>query len=154
MGKSGCTTCIEKQIWLKANSDEHRNTISRYGRFILSVGRLEKQKDYATLIMAFAKIANRVSDNLVILGEGSERTRLEALIDELSLSDRVFLPGFFINPYPFIRACDVFALPSLWEGSPNVIREAMILNKKIISTDCPSGVRELLEFGRYGVMVK
>ena len=144
----------EKQLRYKADSDESRDIIKKYGNFILSAGRLEPEKNYDLLIRAFANIAGKVSHNLVILGEGSQRTHLEILAQELSLADRVFLPGYFVNPYPFIKACEVFALSSVYEGSPNVIREALILDKKIISSDCPSGVRELLDNGRFGVLVE
>jgi len=62
----------------------------------------------------------------------------------LHLTDRVHIPGFFVNPYPFIQNCEVFALSSRWEGCPNVMRESMLLGKKIISTDC-AGVKEILD---------
>ena len=133
---------------------ENNELIHQYGNYVLSVGRLEKEKNYETLIRAFHLIAEDVSVNLVILGEGSERSKLENLVSELSLSRRVFLPGFFINPYPFIAKCEVFALSSKWEGCPNVLREALVLNRKIISTDCPSGVRELLDDGMLGKLVE
>ena len=142
-----------EQIMKKSVSSEHDFMISRYGDYILSAGRLEKEKDYETLIRAFHLISKNVSVNLVILGEGSERKKLMKLIEELSLSERVFLPGFKANPYPFISKCDVFALSSRWEGCPNVLREALILNKKIISTDCESGVRDILGCEEFGSIV-
>ena len=143
-----------KRIKRKASLSEGDSLIGRYGDFVLSIGRLEKEKDFVTLIRAFHLIANKVLFNLVILGEGIERSNLEKLIQELSLTGRVFLPGFIINPYPFIAKCEVFALSSCWEGCPNVLREAMVLQKKIISTDCPSGAREILSNGRYGKLVE
>jgi glycosyltransferase involved in cell wall biosynthesis len=135
-------------------SSEDDMLIRQYGDYVLSVGRLEKEKDYGTLIRAFHLIANDVSVNLVILGEGSERPKLEKLISELSLSHCVFLPGFFINPYPFIAKCEVFALSSKWEGCPNVLREALVLQRSIISTDCSSGIREILENGGLGELIE
>jgi len=135
-------------------SEESNSHILQYGEFVLSAGRLEKEKDYKTLIRAFHLISGDVSVNLVILGEGSERSTLENIVNELSLSDRVFLPGFFVNPYPFIARCEVFALSSIWEGCPNVLREAMVFNRKIISTNCPSGVNELLHGGEHGTLVE
>ncbi len=138
----------------RASLVDRKSLISIYGSFILSIGRLEKEKDFATLINAFYLVADKVSVNLVILGEGKERSNLERLIQKLSLTERVFLPGFIINPYPYISNCDVFALSSRWEGCPNVLREAMVLGKKIISTDCPSGAREILCNGEFGELVK
>jgi len=143
-----------KRIKSKASLAESDSLIRGYGDFVLSIGRLEKQKDFNTLIRAFHLIADKVSANLVILGEGAERPNLESLIQELSLTGRVFLPGFVINPYPFIARCEVFALSSCWEGCPNVLREAMVLQRKIISTDCPSGASEILCNGRFGELVE
>lgn len=128
----------------KANSSEYDSLIEVFGDYILSAGRLEKQKDYEMLIRAFHVISDKSSVNLVIIGEGAERDKLEILIEELSLNNRVYLPGFFVNPYPFIKNCEVFALSSRWEGCPNVLREAMVLGKKIISTDC-EGVSDILK---------
>ncbi len=144
---------VEK-IKVKSKSEEHASLIENFGNYILAIGRLEKQKDFETLIRAFYIIAHEVSNNLVILGEGTERSKLVKLIDKLSLADRVYLPGFFINPYPFIVKCDVLALSSRWEGCPNVLREALVLQKKVISTDCPSGAKEILENGRLGELVE
>ncbi|MDW3094146.1 MAG: glycosyltransferase [Gammaproteobacteria bacterium] len=138
----------------RSMSCEYKDQINNYGKYILSVGRLEKQKDFETLIRAFKLIVDRTNCNLVILGEGAERQSLEKLIEDLSLSGRVEMPGYYVNPYPFIKYCEVLALSSRWEGCPNVLREALVLQKKIVSTDCPSGVRELLEGGKWGALVE
>ena len=129
----------------KSRSRQYNKLINKFGDYILSIGRLEQEKNYEMLIRAFHLISHDVSENLVILGEGSKRQSLESLIESLALKDRVFLPGYFINPYPFLLGCRVFALASQWEGCPNVLREARVLNKNIISTDKPSGVIELLK---------
>ena len=138
----------------KSESEEDISRINLYKPFVLSIGRLEQSKDFQFLIEAFRLIADKVSCNLLILGEGSERNKLEKLIHELSLSSRVYLPGYKVNPYPYIKNCKVFALSSRWEGSPNVLREALIFNKKIISTDCDSGPREILKNGKVGILVE
>ena len=138
---------------IQEKSEEYNSDIDEYKPYVLSMGRLVKSKNFQLLIKAFKLIANKVNYNLVILGEGVERKRLEALISDLSLSDRVFMPGFNINPYPFIRQCEIFALSSEWEGSPNVLCEALIFNKKIISTDCEFGPREILQNGKYGKLI-
>lgn len=112
--------------------------------FILALGRLEEQKDFITLIKAFSKASNRINQNLLILGEGTQREKLESLVREYHLTDRVFMPGFVKNPYPYIANCDLFVLSSRWEGLANVLREAMVFEKKIVATDCPSGTKEIL----------
>lgn len=109
---------------------------------ILGVGRLSDQKDFATLLRAFARLD--VDANLVILGEGENRADLETLADELGVADRVELPGYVDNPYQYMARADVFVLSSRFEGMPNVLVEAAALGTPVVATDCPSGPRELL----------
>lgn len=119
---------------------------------IVSVGRLIHSKDYPTLLRAMPLLDNRAA-RLVILGEGVDRPKLEQLIRELCLEDRVHLPGFVDNPFSWIRAARVFALSSLFEGSGNVLVEAMALGTPVVTTDCPSGPAEILDGGRHGHLV-
>jgi glycosyltransferase involved in cell wall biosynthesis len=120
---------------------------------ILSVGRLTKAKDYPTLIRAFALVRRKYPARLMILGEGEERAKLEALTQELGLQDDISLPGFVDNPYAYMARAAVFVLSSAWEGFGNVLVEAMAVGTPVISTDCPSGPAEILENGRWGKLV-
>ena len=120
---------------------------------ILGVGRLTKQKDFPTLIRAFALVRQTRLARLVILGEGEERSSLEALVRDLNLDDDVSLPGFINNPYAYMKKANVFVLSSAWEGFGNVLVEAMACGTTVISTDCPSGPREILAEGKYGKLV-
>jgi len=120
---------------------------------LLAAGRLTRQKDFATLLRAFARLQLRTPARLVILGEGPKRGDLEALARELGIADRVDLPGFLANPYPVLARADLFVLSSAWEGSPNVLTEALALGTPVVATDCPSGPRELLGDGHYGPLV-
>ena len=120
---------------------------------ILSVGRLTKQKDFPTLIRAFALVRTERSARLMILGEGEERPKLEALVRELGLEDDVSMPGFVDNPYAYMARAAVFVLSSLWEGLSNVLIEAMAVGTPVVSTDCPSGPAEILEGGKWGKLV-
>jgi glycosyltransferase involved in cell wall biosynthesis len=120
---------------------------------ILGAGRFQRQKDFPTLIRAFALLSRERPCRLVILGDGNGRTALEALIGDLGLTDRVQLPGFLANPFPFVARARLFVLSSAWEGSPNVLTEAMALGTPVVATDCPSGPRELLADGRYGPLI-
>jgi glycosyltransferase involved in cell wall biosynthesis len=120
---------------------------------ILGVGRLNEQKDFATLIRAFAQVKQQRSARLMILGEGSERLRLEALIVELGLTDMVSLPGFVPNPYDYMAAAALVALSSAWEGFGNVLVEAMAMGTPVVSTNCDSGPAEILVDGQYGSLV-
>jgi glycosyltransferase involved in cell wall biosynthesis len=120
---------------------------------ILAVGRFVEQKDFPTLIRAFAQVRKTHSARLIILGEGEERPALEALIAQLDLSADVALPGFVDNPYAYMTQAAVFALSSRWEGLPTVLIEALYCGAAIVSTDCPSGPREILKHGQYGQLV-
>ena len=120
---------------------------------VLGVGRLTPQKDFATLIKAFAQVRKQRDCRLVILGEGDLRVDLEGLIRDLNLSADVLLPGFSENPFAWMRKCDVFVLSSAWEGLPTVLIEALASGAKVISTDCPSGPSEILEDGKWGAIV-
>ena len=120
---------------------------------ILGVGRLAKQKDFPTLIRAFARVRQVRPARLLILGEGEERAALERLVREEGLEKEVALPGFAENPYPFMKRAAVFVLSSRWEGLGNVLIEALALGRPVVATDCPSGPREILEDGRWGRLV-
>jgi len=120
---------------------------------ILAAGRLQRQKDFPTLLRAFARMDRAHGARLVILGEGGGRGQLERMINDLDLAGRVDLPGFQDNPYPFLSRARLFALSSAWEGSPNVLTEALALGVPSVSTDCPSWPSEILDGGRFGPLV-
>ncbi len=120
---------------------------------ILGVGRLQALKDFPTLIRAFALVRQHIPARLMILGEGEERQNLETLIDELGLTSVVALPGFVSNPYAFMSKASVLAMSSVCEGFGNVIAEALACGTPVVSTDCPSGPGEILEYGKYGSLV-
>lgn len=120
---------------------------------ILAVGRLEPQKDYATLLKAFAKLRAQRDVRLIILGEGSQRNELEQMIAELNLHDGVDLVGFKENPFRWMAACDLFVLSSRYEGFPNVLVQAMACGAPVVSTNCQTGPAEILEGGRLGRLV-
>lgn len=122
--------------------------------YVLAAGRLTAQKNFPLLLRAFRRVAAQRDDlNLVILGEGPDRAALEALRDELDLVDRVSLPGFTDNPYPWLRGAEAFVLSSVWEGLPTVLIEALAAGIPVVATDCPSGPREILDSGRLGRLV-
>jgi len=120
---------------------------------LVAVGRLDRPKNYPLLLRAVDRAVRERPVSLYILGEGSERPRLEKLIRDLGLHSVVRLLGFQRNPYATMRQADVFVLSSDYEGFGNVIVEAMALGVPVIATDCPYGPREILAGGKYGVLV-
>ena len=117
------------------------------------MGRLTHQKDFSTLIRAVSKVLNETGVKLVIVGEGDDRADMEKLIRELGIHESCELPGFVGNPYSYLKNTDVFVLSSRWEGLPNALLQALAVGTPVVSTDCPSGPREILEHGRWGRLV-
>ena len=120
---------------------------------ILGAGRLVGQKDFPTLIKAFAQVVKHRSARLLILGEGECRSELEKQIHDLNLGDYAKLHGFAKNPYPYMKAADVFVSSSKFEGLAYVLVEALANGTSVVSTDCPHGPRDILEDGKYGRLV-
>jgi glycosyltransferase involved in cell wall biosynthesis len=120
---------------------------------ILSVGRLTTQKDFPTLIRAFAKVRSQRQARLIILGEGKDQTDLETLAQSLGVAKDVHFAGFADNPFAYMARASVYVLSSIYEGLPNALIQAMALGTPAVATDCPSGPKEVLEGGRYGALV-
>jgi glycosyltransferase involved in cell wall biosynthesis len=128
-------------------------TLSVDRPFILAAGRLDRQKDFATLLRAFARLRAKRDMRLVILGEGPERGALEALAGNLGIAGHVELPGFSPHIHDYMRAAELFVLSSRFEGFGNVIVEAMACGARVVSAECPSGPAEILENGKWGRLV-
>jgi glycosyltransferase involved in cell wall biosynthesis len=145
---------VTSELWEKAKASPNHPWLE-IGQppVILAVGRLTAQKDFPTLIRAFAQIRRSQPVRLLILGEGPDRPALEALVRELDVEPDVRLLGFVENPYAFMARASLFILSSRWEGLPTVLIEALYCGVPVISTDCPSGPREILADGQYGMLV-
>ncbi len=120
---------------------------------VLGVGRLAEAKDFPTLMRAFAKLHEKRRANLVILGEGEQRSELERLAQDLGIATCFSLAGFTANPFAYMSKAAVFTLTSRWEGLPGVLIQAMACGCPVVSTDCPSGPSEILAQGKYGHLV-
>lgn len=120
---------------------------------IVAAGSLTERKDYATLLRAFARVRRASECRLIIIGRGRCRPSLEAQAEQLGISEDVRFTGFLDNPYPLIRAADVFAHTSRWEGLGIVLIEALALGTPVVATDCPSGPAEILRGGDLGRLV-
>jgi glycosyltransferase involved in cell wall biosynthesis len=121
---------------------------------VIAIGRLVPQKGFDLLLPAFAGVAKRFPEwRLVILGEGPERSKLEGMRDNYGLQGRVTFPGTLPVTERLLERARVFVLSSRYEGFPNALLEAMAAGLAVISFDCPTGPRELIENGKNGVLV-
>lgn len=120
---------------------------------VVCVARFSEQKDHVTLLEAFNLLRAGAKTGLVLIGSGPLETVLRARISDLGLDATVKVVTDETNPFRWLRCAQVLVLSSRWEGSPNVLVEAMALGVPVVATDCPSGPREILEGGRFGELV-
>lgn len=120
---------------------------------LIGVGRLVPQKDFATLLRAFAKVRAARPARLMILGEGPDRAALQQLARELGIADAVAFPGWVEDPLLYMAQARVLVLSSRWEGLPGVLIEALASGCPIVATDAPGGAAEILDHGAYGKLV-
>lgn len=127
---------------------------------ILGVGRFVAQKDFPLLLRAFAKVRQCRNVRLILLGgdetsgpQAEHRKELLGLADRLGVGEDFEMPGFKVNPYPYLRKASVFVLSSRYEGFGNVVVEALLTGCPVVSTDCPSGPAEILHDGEFGRLV-
>lgn len=122
-------------------------------RILIGVGRDDPVKGFWHLIKAFYLVQKEIPQmRLIIMGDGSFE-QAKSLVSELQLEQKVYFPGVRKNPYKYLAASEMFLLSSYTEGFPNVLVEAMILGRPLISTDCRTGPAEILDHGKYGILV-
>jgi len=145
---------IDNSLIEKSNQDIEEEWFNpNESPVVISIGRLAEPKDFETLIRAFKKVRDKMKVRLLILGEGPKREQLEKLIHDLNIENDVKMPGFKQNPYAYLRRAALFVLSSKREGLPTVLVEALACGIPVISTDCLSGPREILQNGRLGTLV-
>jgi glycosyltransferase involved in cell wall biosynthesis len=121
---------------------------------ILAAGRLVKQKNFALLLRAFARMpVKENAAHLIILGAGPEQRALLRLAKRLGITSRLTMPGKVTNPYVWMANIDLFVLSSNFEGWPNVLVEAMVIGMPVVACDCPTGPAEILRNGAFGLLV-
>ena len=124
-------------------------------KIILAAGRLTKQKNFTYLINEFSDFSNKNNEFiLIILGDGEEKIKLEKQIKNKNLENKVYLLGYLDNVYKYFNKAEIFILSSLWEDPGFVIIEAALSNLFIISSDCPNGPTEFLDYGKNGILYK
>ena len=152
------TTCIynplNKNEIIKKSKIKNTIKFNKKKLNIINVGRYTDQKDQLTLLKAINLIKDQVDIKLLIVGRGIKKNDLISYINLNNLKNNVQLVNFTKNPFNLIRSSDLFILTSLYEGLPNVLLEALTLKKFIISTDCPTGPKEILLNGKAGNLFK
>lgn len=144
---------IDDQVFAFADTPLDNDWYDALDKRVVCVARLTAQKDHETLLRAFAQLEEAATTGLVLIGTGPLETQVRSLIHELDLGDRVRLVAEETNPFRWMKRADLLVLSSRWEGSPNVLVEALALGVPVVSTDCPSGPREILAGGEYGDLV-
>lgn len=145
------TKRVEEQMQEEIEEELKQEAGKYAGRLLVAVGRLSIQKDYTTLVRGFAQ-SEYTDTKLWIIGEGSERGKIEALIKELGLESRVRLIGYRRNIYKYLKYGTIYILSSFYEGCPNSLIEAVAAGIPCISADCLSGPDEVLLHGEGGLL--
>ena len=141
---------IIKKSKIKINlSFFQKNTLN-----FVNVARFEDQKDHRTLLKAFWKLKNKIDYRLLLVGSGSKEKFIKDFIQSKKLTNKIKIIKNISNPFPYILKSKYFVLASKYEGLPNVLLEAITLKKYIISSDCPTGPKEILNNGKYGTLFK
>ena len=117
---------------------------------LINIGRLEDQKDHLTLLRAIKLIKDKIKVKLLIIGNGSMQNEIDKFIEKNNLKYNVKIINNINNPFPYLLKSDLFVLSSIFEGLPNVLLEALTLNKFVISTNCSTGPSEILLKGKGG----
>ena len=121
---------------------------------IINFSRLTDQKNHILLLKGLLLLKKKINFKLLIAGDGPEKDTIKDFINNNDLGDNVKLMNYLKNPYPYLKMSDILILTSNYEGLPNVLLEAQTLKKTIVSSDCPSGPKEILKNGKYGYLFK
>ena len=131
------------------------NFLTKYNEFkLITIGRLVEQKDHMTLLKALKHLNNKINFRLIILGDGKLKNKLEKFCIENRLIKKVKFVSYKSNIFPYLKWSDALILSSVFEGLPNVILEAISMKKLVISSNCPTGPKEILENGKNGYLFK
>ena len=140
---------FDKSIFKLAN----KKILQKDSKIILNVARFEKQKNHLMLLESFKKIHNKIEAKLVLIGYGSEKKNILEYINRNNLKNKVLLISDSKNIFSYFKIADLFVLTSIYEGFGNVLVEAGIFKIPIISTNCKSGPKEILNNGQFGDLV-
>tara|TARA_Y100000768_G_C23984523_1_gene687913 strand:+ start:2099 stop:3202 length:1104 start_codon:yes stop_codon:yes gene_type:complete len=143
-----------KEIKKKSNIKIKNKFFKKTSLKLINIGRLTEQKDHLTILKAVNELKNKINIQLIIIGRGKEKPYLRNYINEKKLNNIIKIIEPNTKVYSYIKSSDLFILSSKYEGLPNVLLEAGVLKKFIISTNCPTGPREILNNGKNGLFFK
>ena len=146
---------LDKNRILKLSKKKIRTFNSnRHSLKILNVGRLVDQKNHILLLQALSKLKDKITFELIILGNGNLKSKLINFAKKNNIFNNIKILDYTTNPYPYMKDCDVMIHTAKYEGLPNVLIETQLLKKFIISSDCPTGPKEILNNGKSGLLFK
>ena len=144
---------LNKVEILKKSSNNFKNSFYKKKDLkIINIGRLTDQKDQITILKAINNLKNIIKVKLIIIGRGNEKNNLQNYIKKNNLKDTIQIKDPNKNVFSYLKSADLFVLSSKYEGLPNVLLEALTLKKFIISTNCPTGPKEILLNGKGGLL--
>lgn len=145
---------VTDELRAKANQEPDHEWFDSDNQVVLSVGRLSEQKNQDLLVNAFAKVRETRAVKLILVGQGEREAEIASLAEDHGISEHVEIVNWVDNVYAYMGHADVFVLTSKWEGLPTVLIEALACGCPVVSTDCPSGPREILGDSEYGTLVE
>jgi glycosyltransferase involved in cell wall biosynthesis len=146
---------LDKKMIIQRSNKNIKNPFKKKNSLkFISIGRLVDQKDHLTLLKAFNHIKDSLNFELLIIGQGINKPLIQEYININKLNKNIKVVGFKKNPYPYIKTSDALVLTSRYEGLPNVILESLVLKKLVISSNCPTGPKEILTNGKGGLLFK
>lgn len=141
-----------KEIKRLAQKKIRENFFRRNHLKILNIGRFEDQKDHLTILKSINLLKKKIKIRVIIIGNGKNKKKIDDYIKNNNLHKIVKIKNFVNNPYPYLKKTDIFVLSSLYEGLPNVLLEALALDKFVISSNCPTGPSEILDNNKGGLL--
>ena len=146
---------LNKPLLKKLSNKKISNlNISKKTYKLIMIGRLVDQKDHLTTLKALNVLKKKINFFLLIIGKGDLKNKLQKYCKNNEINNQVKFLGFKNNIYPYLKWCDALILSSIYEGSPNVIIEAISMNRTVISSNCPTGPKEILNNGKSGFLFK
>lgn len=148
---------VTDDIFEQADEPIQHPWLSENKTIVSTLGRVMPVKDFKTLVQAFGVVRKEIDCKLLIIGETDRDPEyfeeLTQLIESLEIKQEVDFVGFKSNPFPYLKHTDVYVLSSIYEGLPGSLVQAMALGCRLVSTNCPSGPREVLDDGKFGTLV-